>query len=131
MYTKTCDNKRRHLSTNVYAYRSDVNNYFQVTTIGGRIARARGRLEWGQDRLAGEARISRQSVSNYETDKRLPGVDELLALAGALGVRPEWLLTGEEPEERGGPTAGELLHFIRLVLDGTIPPVTPPTDSEN
>jgi phage repressor protein C with HTH and peptisase S24 domain len=62
------------------------------------------RLKWARERanltqlgLAEKARVSPGTIGNLETSAR-KSPRELLAIASALGVRPEWLKTG-----RGGP----------------------------
>jgi transcriptional regulator with XRE-family HTH domain len=70
-----------------------------VDTLGKRIARARERTGWSQNRLEKEARISEGGVSRFERDERAPSAGSLRKIAAKLGVRADWLLTGAPPME--------------------------------
>lgn len=52
--------------------------------------------------LARASGLSATAVSRYRSGSREPNAAELLALAGALGVTMEWLLTGAN---RSGPNS--------------------------
>lgn len=55
-----------------------------------------------QDALAEKLGISRQAISKWETGESVPETGKLVALASALGVTVDWLLSEDEPEaERG------------------------------
>lgn len=56
-----------------------------------------------QPQLAGAAGIKQSTLSELETGetKEISG-PSLIALSKALRVRPEWLITGEDPIEPGG-----------------------------
>lgn len=72
-----------------------------LTTVGLRIQHARKELrKLTQAQLASAAGIKQPSLSELETGetKEISG-PVLIALAKALRVRPEWLVTGEEPIE--------------------------------
>jgi transcriptional regulator with XRE-family HTH domain len=64
--------------------------------IGGRIARAREAKKWSQGELSRQAGIRPETVSRYEAGLNVPRTKEAIAMARALGVAVEWLLTGEE-----------------------------------
>lgn len=87
-----------------------------LTTVGLRIRHARFELrkKMRQADLAKAAGIKQPSLSELETGetKEISG-PTLIALARALRVRPEWLLTGEEPIE---PTTAETLSSDELEL---------------
>ncbi len=59
-----------------------------------------------QDALAEKLGVSRQAVSKWETAESVPETGKLLALASALGVTVDTLLSEDEPEENGG-SAGD------------------------
>lgn len=85
-------------------------------TFGTRLARLRKEHGWEkQEQLAAVAGVKRPgTVSDWETGKTFPRVDQLLLMAEALGVQDlHWLLTGEE---RGAPALGEG-ELSRLVAD--------------
>lgn len=55
-----------------------------------------------QPALADAIGIRRENISHWETGKAMPSGENLVALARALGVTPEWILHGEESQ----PTLG-------------------------
>ena len=55
-----------------------------------------------QDALSERLGISRQAVSKWETGESVPETGKLAALAAALGVSVDWLLSEDEPEEDSG-----------------------------
>ena len=61
-----------------------------------RVLELRKERGWSQARLAFEANLHPSSVRNYERGQN-PGLAQLAALATALGVPIEELLTNEEP----------------------------------
>ncbi|HIZ61482.1 MAG TPA: helix-turn-helix domain-containing protein [Candidatus Gemmiger avistercoris] len=56
-------------------------------TLGQNIQAARKNRGMSQEALAEQVGVSRQALGKWEKDAALPGVDNLQALAGALGVR--------------------------------------------
>ena len=59
----------------------------------------RKRAGLSQESLAEVLGVSRQAVSKWETGETLPETSKLAALASALGVSVDWLLSEEEPGE--------------------------------
>ena len=51
-----------------------------------------------QDALADKLGISRQAISKWETAESVPETGKLAALALALGISVDWLLSEDEPE---------------------------------
>ena len=51
-----------------------------------------------QDALAEKLGVSRQAISKWETAESVPETGKLAALASALGISVDWLLSEEEPE---------------------------------
>ena len=51
-----------------------------------------------QDALAEKLGVSRQAISKWETAESVPETAKLAALASALGISVDWLLSEEEPE---------------------------------
>ena len=68
-----------------------------VTTIAIRLAQARTALGKTQGQLAHDAGVSQGTIGNIEAGAR-KAPRELLAIAKALGVSPEWLKTGKGPQ---------------------------------
>lgn len=91
-----------------YSYKSkEVNPYrcLTITTkavgyrgmnLGTRIREQRKAKGWSQAKLAEESGISQQMLSKLERGKAF-GTTEIVDLARALQVSPQWLESGEEP----------------------------------
>lgn len=74
-----------------------------------RLRRAREFAGFDQARLAEALGISRNSVGNYESGRRLPTRPYLIAWADVTGVDAVWLETGTAPADAGAvvePPAG-------------------------
>lgn len=89
-------------------------------TPGARIRLARKAKRWNQHELARrtQGRITQSSISDIETGetKEIGGAN-LIWIAAALGVRPEWIITGEEPMEPVVSTDElRLVHAYRATL---------------
>ena len=85
---------------------TNVGQYPQIITdvkdLSERLKWARERANLTQPGLAEKARVSPGTIGNLETGAR-KNPRELLAIASALGVRPEWLKTGRgDPSEQRG-----------------------------
>ena len=85
-------------------------------TLGQNIQAARKSRGMSQEALAEKVGVSRQALGKWEKDAALPGVDNLQALAGALGVGVETLLGGPETEAGGGQPA-VTLEALRALLE--------------
>ena len=64
-----------------------------------KILYCRKRAGLSQEALAERLGVSRQAVSKWETGEAMPEAGKLAALAAALGVSVDWLLSEDEPEE--------------------------------
>lgn len=85
-------------------------------TLGQNIQAARKNRGMSQEALAEQVGVSRQALGKWEKDAALPGVDNLQALAGALGVGVDALLGGAGPApENGGPAV--TLEALRGLLE--------------
>ena len=60
-----------------------------------------------QDALAEKLGISRQAISKWETGESVPETGKLVALASALGVTVDWLLSEDEPEAESEPAGDD------------------------
>ena len=85
-------------------------------TLGQNIQAARKSRGMSQEALAEKVGVSRQALGKWEKDAALPGVDNLQALAGALGVGVETLLGCPETEAGGGQPA-VTLEALRALLE--------------
>lgn len=66
-----------------------------TVTIGDRMREARKSTGATQGELAEALEVSRQTIHDWETDKRAPSKIAIVAWAMDTGVSSEWLLTGE------------------------------------
>ena len=60
-----------------------------------RIKELRTELGWLQETLAERAYVSRQTISNWETEKSYPDVQSLLILSNIFGVSLDDLIKGD------------------------------------
>lgn len=65
-------------------------------SIGKRIANVRKERNISQEELAGRIYVSRQSISKWESDQVIPDTENVIALAKALNVSVEWIISGSE-----------------------------------
>ena len=63
-------------------------------TLGEKIKEARKQCGLSQEQLAEKMTVSRSAIAKWETDKGLPDVDNLKALAQLLNVSVDYLLDG-------------------------------------
>ena len=63
--------------------------------LGKTIKRLRTEQNWSQETLAEQAYVSRQTVSNWETEKSYPDVHSLLILSDLFGVSLDELVKGD------------------------------------
>ncbi len=103
-----------------------------LETIRARVARSirRARLRQGitQDVLAARLGIDRSQISDWEKAKQTPRLDMAIALAGALGISVDQLLSGEEPssdaarmadfERQLGELRAEMKGLVRRIDQG-------------
>jgi transcriptional regulator with XRE-family HTH domain len=78
-----------------------------VKTLGDRIKEEREGRGWSQQELAARAGVSQGTIGNLEAGLR-KSARNLLGIAAALEVRPEWLATGK----------GEKVPFGRGLTEG-------------
>ena len=77
---------------------------------GALIASARRAQGLTQQALAGRVHVTAKAVSKWERGRSFPGVDVLSALAAALGLPVEALLSGEAPPPTAAREGG--LHAV-------------------
>lgn len=63
--------------------------------LGKKIKELRAKKNWSQEMLAERAYVSRQTVSNWETEKNYPDVHSLLILSDIFGVSLDELIKGD------------------------------------
>lgn len=82
-------------------------------SLGTRIRECRKAAGWSQAKLSDESGISQQMLSKLERGKAF-GTTEIVQLARALKVSPQWLETGDEPMlDTISPDERELLEEYR------------------
>lgn len=95
-----------------------------MNTIAQRLKAARLEKGWSQAHLAAEAGVSQSAIGNIESGLR-QRPREVVALARAVGVLPEWLETGsgrksalEVPEAQGASASARQLveQLVGLAL---------------
>ena len=73
---------------------------------GATLQRLRRGADLSQAALAERSGLSLRNVQNWEQGHRVPRAPALLALAKALGVSVETLLTGDEEGQTAGAKTG-------------------------
>jgi transcriptional regulator with XRE-family HTH domain len=102
---------------------SDRNDDVTSTGVGARIAKARKGKDWTQQELADQIGVTFQAVSKWETGASMPDVGLLVAIAAALEMTTDALLTGTgigagsddsvgEPRPRWGRITGTITKDI-------------------
>lgn len=90
----------------------------KAIAVGRRIAIAREQKGYSQVTLAAMVGVTDGAIAQYETGRNLPKLSRLERIAVALDVSPEWLLTGNEPDElvrAQTKTEAEMLRLIRAL----------------
>ena len=67
--------------------------------MGERIAQLRQKMGLSQTALAKALGLSASTIAMYEQGRREPSVSIIIALAHALGVTIDFLLTGQPPQQ--------------------------------
>src|ERR1041385_117661 len=65
------------------------------TALGERIRLARENKELEQASLSARVNVAKRTLQRWEKGEQVPDSNYLMSLARCVGVRPEWLLTGE------------------------------------
>jgi transcriptional regulator with XRE-family HTH domain len=86
-----------------------------AVTIGSRIRDVRREHGWTQQDLAESVGVSRSAVAQWETDRAGQVRDNLSRIAEALGVSPEYLLIGREPQA----STSDELALLRLYREAS------------
>ena len=69
-------------------------------TIGEKIKTIRVSKKWTQKELANKAGIAITSLQQYEYHKRKPTVDQLIKIANALDIEPNYFMSNSSNEKR-------------------------------
>lgn len=84
--------------------------------IGKTIKQHRTELGWSQEALAEKAYVSRQTVSNWETEKSYPDVHSLLILSDLFGVSLDELIKGDVAVMKEQVKSKDVRTFKKLQL---------------
>ena len=84
--------------------------------IGKTIKQHRTELGWSQEALAEKAYVSRQTVSNRETEKSYPDVHSLLILSDLFGVSLDELIKGDVAVMKEQVKSKDVRTFKKLQL---------------
>jgi len=76
---------------------------------GRNLFRHRRRVGYSQEEVAERTGLHRTEIGMLEAGSRLPRLDTVMKLAGALAVKPESLLAGIEWVAPGPPAGGSFL----------------------
>jgi len=87
---------------------------------GENLRRLRRREGLSQEQLAVRASLHRTEVGNLERGKRIPRIDTLIRLAGAMAISPDELLDGIYWTV-AGPVAGNFTFTPRWLKPGRRP----------
>ena len=87
-------------------------------TLGQNIQNARRAQGLSQEALAEKTGVSRQALGKWEKDTALPGLDNLQALAAALGIGVDALLGAEnaDPAIMATPFITTIVDACSLIL---------------
>ena len=101
--------------------RQDPGTIKSVSSIGQRIKEARLRLGISQVELAKRAGVSTGTIGNLEAGTRQQPRD-LVPIAQALKVTPDWLFSGDEPSSGANPLGISLTDLPKSLYAYTVPP---------
>ena len=85
-------------------------------TVGERIQQYRKRLHLSQVELGQRLLVSRQTVSQWETDQTLPTVDNLMRLKEVFGISIDTLLCGDSASEAPVKTPRRTRKKVWIIL---------------
>ena len=82
--------------------------------LGSQIKKFRGELKLSQDALAEKIYVSRQTISNWETEKNYPDVNSLIRMSEVFGVSVDVLLKGDVEEMKKIIKEDDIQEFTKL-----------------
>ena len=82
--------------------------------LGSQIKKYRGELKLSQDALAEKIYVSRQTISNWETEKNYPDVNSLIRMSEVFGVSVDVLLKGDVEEMKKIIKEDDIHEFTKL-----------------
>jgi transcriptional regulator with XRE-family HTH domain len=94
--------------------------------LSDRICDLRQKKHWRQADLAAASGLSEGAIQGYEQMKRWPQPEDIEKLAGALGVDPVYLLSGDKDKPMTVENAQDALKCLQKYID-----LLPAPDSQN
>ena len=88
--------------------------------INERIREARRNVKMTQDALAKRIKVTKATISQWESGSTAPNGKNLVNLADALGTSPEWLLTGKLSDDKQ-VTSNARVEGVFSTWDSTTP----------
>ena len=82
--------------------------------LGSQIKKYRGELKLSQDALAEKIYVSRQTISNWETEKNYPDVNSLIRMSEVFGISVDVLLKGDVEEMKKIIKEDDIQEFTKL-----------------
>jgi len=90
-------------------------------TIGDRLRTARENKDLDQSTLSSRVGVAVRTLQRWEKGQQVPDSNYLLRVARSIGVRPEWLLTGEGEMYPSPPAPpGKVIPFKREALQNVV-----------
>ena len=88
-------------------------------SFGESLRRSRMKRGYSQQQLADKLKVERSTVSNWETDRRMPDIDMMARLSECLGISRDELF----PASAAEPTAPNVIMIDdeKIILNGSIP----------
>lgn len=88
--------------------------------IGNEIKKRRAQLNLSQEELAQRVYVTRQTVSNWETEKSYPDIHSVLLLSQVFGTTVDALLKEDIPQMKSEINQNEIKRFNRYSIIYTI-----------
>ena len=85
-------------------------------SIGKRISQARNDMNASQEKLSELINVSRQSISKWESDQVIPDTENLIALAQALCVSVEWIISGKHHDNKKKDFMDHIVLIIGIIF---------------
>lgn len=85
--------------------------------LGERIKKARQELGMTQEQFGQQLETTQTTIVKYESGKQLPRANVLATISKVTGKSADWLLFGEQQNEKKIDGASWLNYFVDLLLD--------------
>jgi transcriptional regulator with XRE-family HTH domain len=85
-----------------------------IESLGSRIRQVRRRHGLTQEEFGDKLGISKSSVINYESGKRVPDAVFLIDLLERFNVDAEWLMRGGSGKQEGDNDVAEMIEYMSI-----------------